>query len=106
VKECVRLRVYLEESDQYQGKPTYQFLLNYLKRHGYLGATVYRGLEGFGESNRIHSADLLDVSSSLPIVVEVLESARQVRELKALFKDTGMLNERIVTEEKVAVARF
>ena len=105
MKECVRLRIYLDERDEYQGSPTYRFLLSYLKRHGFLGATVYRGLEGFGESDRIASTGS-EVGSSSPLVVEVLESAKQARELKALLKDTGMLNERIVTEEKVAVARY
>ena len=105
MKECVRLRIYLDEQDEYQGTPTYRFLLSYLKRHGFLGATVYRAVEGFGESDRIAS-DGGEVGSSSPLVVEILESVKQSRELKALLKDTGMLNDRIVTEEKVTVARY
>jgi PII-like signaling protein len=96
----------LEESDHYQGQPTYRFLVNYLKRHDFMGATVYQALEGYGESNRIHSADLLDVSSSLPLVVEVLEHPKKVTQLKDMLTETGMLRDRLVTEEKVRVARY
>jgi PII-like signaling protein len=106
VNEVVRLRVYLEETDKYQGKPTYQFLVTYMCKHEFAGATVFRGLEGFGMSHHIRSADLLDVSSDLPIVVEILETPARVRELMKVFTDTGMLDGRLVTEERVKAGRY
>jgi len=70
-----RLTIYLGEADTRHGRPVYQLLVELARKHGLAGATVTRGLMGYGASGHIHSAHLVDVTSQLPLKVEVVDSA-------------------------------
>src|SRR5262249_49382148 len=70
-----RLTIYLGEGDTRHGRPLYQVLVELARKHGLAGATVTRGLMGYGASGQIHSAHLVDVASQLPLKVEVVDSA-------------------------------
>lgn len=67
------LRIYFGESDRFEGKPTYQAVVEYLRRSGISGVTVFRGIEGYGVRSILHTASILRLSEDLPIVVEVVE---------------------------------
>lgn len=82
--ECTLMRVFIGESDRcldgpYRGKPLYEALLNSFRERGFAGATVLRGIAGFGASARVHTDKILRLSLDLPIVVEVVETEEKIR---------------------------
>lgn len=74
------LRIFVGELDKYKGAPLYEALVLAARRQGVAGATVIRGILSYGASSRIHSAKLLDLSSDLPIVVEIVDSNEKIDE--------------------------
>jgi len=102
----IQLRLYLLETDKFDGAPAYQAVARYLLKHDYAGATVYRGLEGYGATHKLHSADILDLSSSLPVVVEVIDSPDRIRALTNHLKDSGLAKGRLLTEQTVHASRL
>jgi PII-like signaling protein len=68
------LRIFIGESDKYQRQPLYQWIVKKARESGLAGATVFRGLEGYGASSRLHTAKFLRLSSDLPIVIEIVDS--------------------------------
>ncbi|RMI03601.1 MAG: DUF190 domain-containing protein, partial [Calditrichaeota bacterium] len=74
------LRVYLGEGDRYKGKPLFEAIVLKLREIGLAGATVVRGIEGFGPNSRvIHSARLLRLSEDLPILIEVVDTNERIQ---------------------------
>ncbi len=104
--EAVLLRIFIGESDHYQGKSTYQFLVNYLKQNKFAGVTVLRGLEGFGHKSVIHTANLLELSSDLPIVLEIVDTAERIEQFKEYLDKENILSSSLVTQEKVKIIRY
>ena len=78
--------IYIGEENRYQGRPLYTALLEFLRREGAMGATVTRGLAGFGARSRIHAANLVDLSSDLPIKLEWIDHPEQVDRLMPLIR--------------------
>ena len=76
-KEGQLLRIFIGESDKYAGAPLFEWIVNKAREMGLAGATVLRGLEGFGAHSRIHTAKLLRLSEDLPIVVEIVDTAKK-----------------------------
>lgn len=72
------LRIYIGESDQYRGQPLYHALVLKVRELGLAGATVFRGVEGFGANSRIHTANILRLSQDLPVVVEVVDKPERI----------------------------
>ncbi len=99
-----RLRIYLGESDRWQGRSLYLALLETLKGAGLAGATVTRGLAGFGAHSRIHTATLEQLSSDLPLVVEVVDRAEQIE--RALGLIAPMVREGLITLEDVQIVKY
>jgi CBS domain-containing protein len=99
-----RLRIYIGESDRWQGGALYMALLETLKREGLAGATVTRGLAGFGAHSRIHTAAIERLSSDLPLVLEVVERAEQIDQALALV--APMVREGLITLEDVQIVKY
>lgn len=97
--EVHRLRIYVNESDRWQGRPLYETLIRTAKEKGLAGATALRGVEGFGASGRVHSVKVLHLSEDVPIVVEIVDSAERIAMLLPVL-DTMVL-EGAVTIERV-----
>lgn len=76
-----RIRIFIGESQEWQGRPLYQVILTELQRHGASGATVLRGIEGFGPHHLLSTERLPDISENLPLIVEIVESDEKVEEL-------------------------
>ncbi|SPF42059.1 conserved hypothetical protein [Candidatus Desulfosporosinus infrequens] len=72
------LKVYLGESERYKGKPLYQYLVHWLKEKGIGGVTVIRGIEGYGGDKVLHTARFLELSSDLPMVLEIVDVAEKI----------------------------
>lgn len=77
-EEGYLLRVFLGESDKHDGKPLYEWLVLKAREAGLAGATVLRGIEGFGAHSRLHTAKILRLSEDLPIVVEIVDSREKI----------------------------
>ena len=72
--ERTLMRVFIGESDKHAGKPLYEALVELFRRRGLAGATVLRGVSGFGASAQVHTEKVLRLSLDLPIVIEVVET--------------------------------
>ena len=72
------LRIYLGESNKYEGKPMYHAIVEYLRREGIAGATVLRGFEGYGVHSIIHTPSIMRLSIDLPIVIEIVETEERL----------------------------
>jgi CBS domain-containing protein len=102
--KALRVTIYIGESDHYQGKSLYMALLQLLKREGASGATVVRGLAGFGARSRIHTATILDLSTDLPIRVEWVDQTEVVERL--LLQVRQMVDDGLITVEEVDVVQY
>lgn len=100
------LRIFIGESDKYEGKNLYHYLVNYLRKNHYSGVTVLRGITGFGKASKIHSSDLLDLSSDLPIIIEIVDTEDKIEQLKKVFDETDMIGSALITEEAVKIIQY
>jgi PII-like signaling protein len=98
------LRVYIGESDRWQGKPLFQAIVEMLRREGVAGATVLRGIEGFGAHSRIHTARILRLSEDLPLVIDVVDSAERIERILPMLDD--MVNEGLITVIDVEIVKY
>ncbi len=99
-----RLTIYIGESDQWRGRPLYMAILEVLRREGAAGATVYRGVAGFGAHSRLHTAALLRLSADLPLIIEVVDSAERIDRLLPLVGP--MVQEGLITLEDVEILKY
>jgi uncharacterized protein len=99
--ERTLMRIHIGESDKWHGKALHQAIVEMLRKDGFAGATVLRGVAGFGGSSILHTDRLLQMSQDLPIIVEVIESNEEIE--KILPRIEEMLGGGIVTLEKVRV---
>lgn len=102
--EQVMVRIFFGESDKWKHHPLESALLERLRAEGFAGATVFRGVAGFGANSIIHTTHLLELSSDLPVVIEVVDTEEHVERLKPILEE--MLGDGLVTMEKVRVWRY
>jgi hypothetical protein len=95
------LRIFIGESDKYEGKPLYEWLVIEAKKNGLAGATVLRGLMGFGANSRIHTSKILRLSLDLPVVVEIVDTPEKIKEF--LLHIENVVAEGLITLEKAEV---
>lgn len=98
------LRIFLSEHDQYQHKPAYVQILGLLQKEQIAGATVLRGVAGFGAQSRLHCADILDISNNLPLVIEAVDTEEAIERIIPLLEP--MVGNGLVTLEEITVVRF
>jgi PII-like signaling protein len=95
------LRIFIGESDKHEGKPLYEWLVFRAREAGLAGATVLRGIEGFGAHSRLHTAKILRLSEDLPIVVEIVDSLEKIESFMPIVDD--VIGEGLATLERVKV---
>ena len=78
---AIKLSIYLSDGAKHHGVPVYTGLLDFLFKNGVYGATVLKGVAGFGSTHRIHAAHILDISDYLPIKIEVVETREKIEAL-------------------------
>lgn len=98
------LRIFIGESDTWHGKPLYQAIVERLRDEGLAGATVLRGIEGFGANSRLHTARILRLSEDLPLVIEVVDAEEKIAGVLPLLDE--MVTEGLVTLERVEVIAY
>jgi uncharacterized protein len=102
--EKVLLRIFIGESDRHGRLPLYEALVELFRKEGLAGATVLRGVAGFGASSVYHADKFLELSKDLPIVIEVVESQERIEALMPQVDD--MMNGGMITMEKVQVRLY
>lgn len=98
------LRVFVGESDTWQGRPLYEAIVLKARELHLAGATVLRGLMGFGANSRLHTAKILRLSEDLPMVVEIVDAKEKIDQLMPFIDD--VVGEGLVTLEPVEVIRY
>jgi PII-like signaling protein len=98
------VRVFIGESDRWNGRPLADALVERLRKEGFAGATVLRGLLGFGARSIVHTSRLLELSQDLPLVVEIVDTEEHVKRLEPILDE--MVADGLVTLEKVRVLRY
>jgi len=78
VEKAKLLKIYVGEKERFQNKPLYQYLVHWLKEQGINGVTVFRGIEGYGHDKVLRSARLLELSSDLPMILEIVDSEEKI----------------------------
>ena len=76
--KAVKVTIYLSDGAKHHGIPVYTSILDYLFHNGVYGATVLKGIAGFGTTHRLHSAHILEISDHLPIKIEFIETREKV----------------------------
>ncbi|HET7240489.1 MAG TPA: DUF190 domain-containing protein [Gemmatimonadales bacterium] len=99
--ERTLMRIHLGERDKYQGRPLYEAIVHLLRTRGFAGATVFRGIMGFGASARVHTEKVLRLSLDLPIVVECVDTEERIQEI--LPELDPMIGGGLITLERARV---
>jgi len=98
---ATRLTIYVGESDTWHHKPLYTELVHRAHAAGLAGASVFRGIEGFGSSNTVHTSRLLSLSEDLPVAVVVIDTPERIESF--LPSVTEVVGEGLVTLDEVSV---
>jgi PII-like signaling protein len=103
-KDGKLLRIFIGENDRHEGQPLHDWIVRKARERGLAGATVLRGLEGFGAHSRLHTAKILRLSSDLPIVVEIVDTEEKIESFLPLIDDA--VGEGLATVERVEVRLY
>ncbi len=98
---ALRLRVHIGERDHHGGQPLYTAIVEAARRAGLRGATVFKGIEGYGAHSVVHAARIVDLSADLPIVVELIDAAEAIDRFLPTLR--AMVAEGLITLEDVRV---
>ena len=104
LEEAEILRIFVGESDKFSGRPLYEVLVETAKKNGLAGATVVRGMCGFGAHSRLHTAKVLRLSEDLPVVVEIVDTPAKIEAFLPGLDE--MVTEGLVTIEQVKVIMY
>ncbi len=102
--EAKLLRVFVGESDRYEGRPLYEAIVLEAKGQGLRGASVFKGIMGYGAHSRVHTAKILQLSEDLPVMVEIVDEEEKIRAFLPTLD--RMMREGLVTLERVEVIRY
>ena len=103
-EEAELLRIFLGESDRHNGRPLHEAIVLEARRRGLAGATVLRGIMGFGADSHMHTAKILRLSEDLPIIVEIVDTPDRIA---AFLPDLdAMLQEGLITLERARVIAY
>jgi hypothetical protein len=98
------LRIFIGESDRWHGRPLYQAIVERVREEGLAGATVVRGIEGFGADSHLHTSRILRLSEDLPVVIELVDTPERIDAVLPLLDE--MVEEGMVTVESVQIVAY
>ncbi|HWB63484.1 MAG TPA: DUF190 domain-containing protein [Chitinophagales bacterium] len=102
------LRIFIGENDKHGQQPLYETIVYEAKRQGLAGATVTRGVMGFGANSRVHTAKLFDISSDMPLIIEIVDTEDKIRAftqtVEHFFEESKSGG--LITIEKAEVIRY
>ena len=99
--QATLLRIFVGESDTWHHKSLHSAIVESARTQGLAGATVLRGIEGYGANRHIHTARLVDISPDLPIVIEIVDEEAKIQEFLPVVEE--MMSNGLVTLERVTV---
>ena len=102
--QAVLLRIFIGESDHFDGKPLYEAIVLKARELHLAGATVLRGPMGFGKSSRLHTSKILRLSEDLPLLIEIVDSEDNINAFLPILD--GMMSSGLITLEKVQVLHY
>lgn len=106
--EAKLLRIFIGESEKFKSIPVYEKIVLLAREHGLAGATVIRGVMGYGRNSIIHTSKLLALSSDLPIIIEIVDVIEKIENfipfLNEIFETSGCAG--LITLEKVEVIKY
>ncbi len=95
------LRIFIGENDRHEGLPLYEWIVRQARENGLAGATVLRGLEGYGAHSRLHKAKILRLSNDLPLVIEIVDTEEKIQSFLPLID--AAVGEGLATVESVEI---
>jgi PII-like signaling protein len=98
------LRIFIGESDTWHGKPLYEAIVERVRNEGLAGATVIRGIEGFGAESHLHTSRILRLSEDLPVVVEIVDLQDRIERVVPMLDQ--MVGEGMITIEDVHIIAY
>jgi PII-like signaling protein len=98
------LRIYIGENDRWRGQPLYHAIVERMREAGLGGATVLRGIEGFGAKQHLHTTRILRLSEDLPLLIEAVDREEKIRAILPLMDE--MVGDGLITLEKVEVVAY
>ena len=104
VEDDILLRIFINENTKYHGKLLYEQIVLKAKEFQLAGATVIRGIMGFGADSHMHTAKLLELSTSLPIIIEIVDTEENINKLMPFLDETVL--DGFMTLEKVNVIKY
>lgn len=102
--QAVLLRIFVEEQEHYKGKPLYEHIVEQARSIPLAGATVVRGIMGFGSDHHLHSSRILSISLNLPVIVEIIDTEEQTD--RFLERIDGIMKEGLVTKEHIDFIQY
>lgn len=102
-EQCL-MRIFIGEADRFQNRPLYKALLEIFRQEGFAGATVLKGVAGFGPKSILHTDRLLRLSQDLPLVIEVVDNEEKINAIMPQLDH--MLQGGMITLEKARVIRY
>ncbi|MCX7821629.1 MAG: DUF190 domain-containing protein [Brevinematales bacterium] len=104
IEDDLLVRIFLSENTKHEGKPLYEFIISEARKMNIAGATVLRGLMGFGADKRLRALKLIDISDNLPLVIEIVDKEEN---LKPFFDFLdNVVKDGFITIEKVHVVKY
>jgi len=102
--DSILLRIFIGEKDRWEHHPLYEAIVLKARKMHLAGATVLRGPMGYGQSSRLHTAKILDLSGDLPIVIEIVDGEEKINAFLPVIEQ--MIGSGLVTSERVKVLRY
>lgn len=103
--EQLLVRIFIGEDEKWHHRPLWRALLERLRSEGFAGSTVFHGVAGFGAASVIHTAQIVDLSGDLPVVVEVVDDKEHVDRLLPIL-DEMVTGGALITMAKVRVLKY
>ena len=103
-EQALMLKIFIGESDRHNGKPLYEQIVLKARELHLAGATVTRGILGFGASSRIHTSKILELSEDLPVVIEIVDTEENIGRLMPFVEES--VEGGLITLEKMKVIAY
>ena len=104
LKEGYLLRIFIGEADKYSGKPLYKQIVNLCRERNIAGASVLRGIMGYGANSKVKTTSFLRLSEDLPLVVEIVDAEEKINKLLPFLDE--MMDGGLITMERVQILQY
>lgn len=100
-EKAIRLKIYTGEENRIKHRPLYEVIVEEARKQGICGASVYRGVMGYGENSQVRTTSILRLSEDLPLIIEIIDVADKIEKFKSFLAEN--MTEGLVTMDEVDV---